>query len=387
MNNQPYRPQLAIYVVWHPEYKSGQDIANYLYSRLRRNIEQPISRGLGIDMFFRSDPPPSSKTKLPIEIKLDAAQHSVIVALVDNSMVISKPWKKYLSDISEKTDKSNNQHQFYPVSVSSNALKLKNLSKRHFIRLDNVDNEYKSAKLTSALMHELCRFLLNYSRGNNTTPQSPAPVQLFISHDKESGVQWAEKIRNYTRSKTLLDTFFDANDIAPGYPFEKELEANIQRSVVVIFQTDAYASREWCQREIIMAKQYKCPIVVVNVVNKGEKRNFPYLGNVPTLRCERNKLSDDCIQAIIDLALYEMLKHVYFQQYFENLRKLHFIPKDAICLTRPPELLSLLNMQKDNSLAKKLIFYPEPPIGEGERELLSEMAKIMNVEIDTFLRR
>jgi len=386
MNNQPYRPQLAIYVVWHPKYELGQDIANDLYSRLTRNIEQPISRGLGIDVFFRSAPR-SPETELPFEIKLGAAQRSVIVILIDDNMVVSESWENYLSDISEKTENSNNQHKLYAVSISSNALKLNKLANNHFISLDNVDNEYKSAKLTNALMHELCRFLLNYSRGSNTTPQSPAPVQLFISHDKESGVQWAEKIRDYARSKTLLGTFFDANDIAPGYPFEKELEANIQRSVVLIFQTDAYTSREWCQREVIMAKQYKCPIVVVNLVNKGEERNFPYLGNVPTLRCERNKITDDCIQAIIELALYEMLKHVYFQQHFENLRKLHFIPKDAICLTRPPELLSLLNMQKDNSLAQKLILYPEPPIGKGEKKLLSEMAKIMTVEIDTFLRR
>ena len=42
-----------------------------------------------------------------------------------------------------------------------------------------------------------------------------------------------------------------------------ELQAGLDESVMVVFQSDSYSTREWCKREVIWAKQLGCPVVVV----------------------------------------------------------------------------------------------------------------------------
>ncbi|RBN36117.1 molecular chaperone Tir, partial [Priestia megaterium] len=74
---------------------------------------------------------------------------------------------------------------------------------------------------------------------------------MFISHAKEDGVSLAKSLSDYLQTQTELKTFFDANDIAIGYEFSQEIEANIQKSVLVAIHSDRYSSREWCRKEII----------------------------------------------------------------------------------------------------------------------------------------
>lgn len=45
---------LSLFVVWHPSFAEGKNIANYLYSIFCRDIEEPLSRGLGIQVYYRS---------------------------------------------------------------------------------------------------------------------------------------------------------------------------------------------------------------------------------------------------------------------------------------------------------------------------------------------
>lgn len=47
-----YISPLTIYVVWHPSFDKGEQVANYLYSSFTRDIYSPLSRGIGIPLFF-----------------------------------------------------------------------------------------------------------------------------------------------------------------------------------------------------------------------------------------------------------------------------------------------------------------------------------------------
>ena len=60
---------LSIFVVWHPNFKEGKTIANKLYSTFCRDIEQPLSRGLNIPVYYRS----TSLDKMPIPIEIGRA--------------------------------------------------------------------------------------------------------------------------------------------------------------------------------------------------------------------------------------------------------------------------------------------------------------------------
>ena len=80
-------------------------------------------------------------------------------------------------------------------------------------------------------------------------------LKLFISHAKRDGLVVAENLRNSLRSKTKLDSFFDKNDIIEGVDFEKQIKENVKSSLLMVLDSDAYGTRQWCQKEI---KADKC---------------------------------------------------------------------------------------------------------------------------------
>src|SRR3954447_19186118 len=86
---QAYRQRLVVYVVWHPEFAQGAELARRLYDHLTRDSQQPIARGLGIPVYFRSAAEmPGSRTPRPIP--LGKAYHTAVVALVDGTMVLNR---------------------------------------------------------------------------------------------------------------------------------------------------------------------------------------------------------------------------------------------------------------------------------------------------------
>ncbi len=391
MAQSHYRPRFTVYVVWHPDYQEGQEFADYIYSRLTRDVKQPISRGLGIPVFFRNTIAPD--TGLPVPINFDDAQQSAVVVLVDDNLVISDIWDEYVGELWRQIQISGTHHRLYPVSISPRAFNLESaVPEVNFIRLHDLQTTDRPPFLMSSLIHELCRLLLNRSRisGATMTEQSSAPVKLFISHAKRDGLEIAERIRDYIHQHTALKTFFDAQDIAPGHSFAKEITGQLEDAAILAIQTDAYVTREWCQREMITAKRQERPIVVINALNEGEERSFPYIGNVPTIRWKihEDQSYEADIQAVITLILYEVLKNVYLKQHFEDLRSLMLIPENSVLLSHPPELLSLLNIKNDCNLEQvSTVVYPDPPLGDEEVDLLSSFAPTLKLKTPTLLWR
>ena len=211
------------------------------------------------------------------------------------------------------------------------------------------------------------------------TRLSPAPVMLFLSHAKADGEELAEALRDHIESTSAVQSFFDANDIAPGFDFRSELEGNIERSVLVVLQTDQYASRTWCRREVLWAKSKGCPLVVVNAVRDREDRGFPYLGNAPSLRVD-GKDPGWCTQ-VVGLALREMLRHTWFRANLANLEQVGLVPRGMEPSPCPPEVLTLLTRRTPAPSAG--LVYPDPPLGAEERILLSRAAPDMTITTPT----
>jgi len=389
-----YKPRLIVYIVWHPEYKDGQRYAEFLYSLLTRNVKHPVKRGLGIPVFFRNVV--SRDTGRPLEIKLDDAQQSAVVVLVDDALVASEDgWNTYLQDLWRQTKDGAYPHRLYPISMSANAFNLNDIAETNFIRLHDLNQDKRHAVLAGSLMHELCRLLLNKNKvpKQQITLPSPAPVKLFISHAKQDGQELANDIRAYVHRDLALKTFFDATDIAPGYLFANEIDANLKDAALLIIQTDSYASRPWCRHEVIKAKQLGCPMIVINAIKKGEERSFPYMGNIPTVRWNPDQVqnnSEVCetkMQYTINLMLREVLRNVYLRQHFKNLVDLFLEPPNALFFSRPPELMTLLNAKYETLNRENRLLYPDPPLGDEELNLLSQFAPELQLTTPILLGR
>lgn len=389
-NLEHYCPTLTIRVLWlanpipDPADKSSiipgllDQLAESLYKTFNRSTDNPLDRGMGIPVYFHNEVPPKPSV-------LKQSKHTILVVLVDDRMVIDPLWNEGLIALGEAVNKTKHLHRLYPVSLSKNAFNIgPTVAATNFIRLHNIPATERAARLSSTLTHELCRILLSGKRSEKgavlaRTKLSPAPVMMFLSHAKADGEGLAEALRDHIESTSAVQSFFDTNDIAPGFDFRSELEGNIERSVLVVLQTDRYASRTWCRREVLWAKSKGCPLVVINAVQDREERGFPYLGNVPSLRVD-GKSPDWCAE-VVGLALRQMLQHSWFRADLADLEQIKLVPSGMEISPYPPELLTLLTRPEKASLVG--LIYPDPPLGAEESILLAQAAPGMSITTPT----
>ncbi|MDZ8078662.1 MAG: TIR domain-containing protein [Nostoc sp. DcaGUA01] len=193
------------------------------------------------------------------------------------------------------------------------------------------------------------------------------PLKLFLSYTRRDGREITSKVHQWIEKDQILSTFLDTKDIHSGHNFVEEIDKVLKDCAMLVFHTDAYASRYWCHWEVLAAKKYKIPILVINAIKTGEERSFPYLGNVPTLVWQESQIS-----LIIIKILLEVLRHQYFPKYVENLQKFRNIPEETIVLPFAPELLNLVQHSQENKQREDtLIIYPDPPLGDNEINVLN----------------
>lgn len=337
-------------------------LARALYTHLNRDFDNPLSRGIGIPVYLWSTPGSAS------HIRLGDARSSVLVPLVDDGISMDPEWSKVLKDLYQRADSSKGTHRMFPVALTGNAFKV-GLGNTNFIRLQHLRGfDARQSALVERLTYELCRLLYDRETIDQANSGATPSLELFISHAKLDGLKLATRIRNYVHKNLALRTFFDAIDIPPGKDFAKVLEESAGRASLISIQTDAYGTREWCRREVLVAKNHGRPVVVVNAISQGEERGFPYLGNVPTLRWDPDKPHEAGRPSrVLALMLREVLRDIYFRKYLNALGALKHSAGSYSVLPRPPELVTFRSARKSN-----VLLYPDPPLGDEEVELLSE---------------
>lgn len=370
-------PKLSCHLLWHSAFSEGPGLADVVYSQLCRGVAQPMSRGIGIPIFFHSwsDPRPDILIKA---IALDSAQRTLVLPLVENLMVISNEWQASLEQLSSKFEATpQGPHRLMPVALSENSYNISTkISRLNFLRLQSEPPASRPERLVAKLSHEICRLLLQSDTSMSymqpaPVGEGPAPVRLFLSHAKQDGLTIVAELLEYLGKNSPVEAYFDATNIPPGFDFQAEIERGVRKSAVLIAHSDLYASREWCRREVLFAKKYQCPILVVNAVSKGEDRSFPYLGNVPTIRW--NKSDPSRCQQVVDLAVREVLRSAYFRAHLESMQEAQLVPPDYQVLTRPPEILTYVDLPRVGATADAgpvPVIYPDPPLGDEEVALI-----------------
>lgn len=371
-----FRQPLEIYVLWHPQNDGGISFGNTLYSLFCRDYEKPFEASLGIPVYFRFEKPSTDVLK-PIDSSNNLK--TVVVAFIDENFVIDEQYHEYLDDLMKREKNAPENFRVYPVALTKDFSKIsEELNKKNVIRAYDKKmrrslDQTAMGLIKSALLHEFSRFLLNLHKLAEITEgesTAPPPIRLFISHSKhDKTLKHALKFKTFVDSKSQVKTFFDVHDIAYGYDFEAEIKKGVSECALVVFQSDSYSSREWCRIETITAKSSNCPVVVVNALEKGEKRSFPYLGNVPTIRLNKN------FQEIIDLTLEKVLYNLYQKELMGQIAGMYELDINYKTATYP-ELFDIINIRKrmkENEMEFSIILYPDPPIGSEELKLLNEM--------------
>lgn len=365
---------LLVHLVFHPHSTVAREHAECLHQTLN---EDPSVPGLRIPTRFT----PEDETSLPPVgcHYFDQAERVFVIVLADDFLNAEydkalppgrQDWGPWIADLSEACSQTPDR-RFVPFQLSSSAWPLdKKLERISFARVYDVEPEKQEEWMKQRLLIELIRFLKNTALASEK-PQETT-VKAFISHATRDLNQEPEVVRNLIRSLTgdqPVSPWLDAGQIGPGDNFEEAIKEGISSSALLVVLTDTYSSREWCKKEILLAKRLQRPIVLISALQSHEIRSFPYAGNIPVLRWNNNP----------EAATHLMLKETLRQLQAETLLKQQAIPDDIV-LTSAPELATVV------AIGGKKFLYPDPPLGQEEFDLLAKTGAVVETPLQRFAR-
>ena len=341
---------LSVHVVYNERSENCANIYSAIYKLLCRDSRDPFSDGLDIPVY-----PVITSDEYPIQpVHTERSKRNFVLLLIDEAMYRSELSRKYVADLVEL--ERSGEIVIYPVSLCKYAFEFNNdLQFKQFISLKSTSVLDNWEEFKTRLFDALIRFIAD--KGNNK-------VRIFISHSKKDkdniGEVRAKQLRDYLRSETKLDSFFDVNDIMDGDRFDKQIEEGVDDALLLILFSSTYSSREWCRREALRAKEKSVPSVAVFLINKDIDRIYPYIGNMPSA-C----YTDDW-RPIVNLLLRTAL-----DQYNEKLLLGEIVSGDdeTQVLPYPPEAYSFSILDS----TKQCVLYPEPPLGEEELTVLNKI--------------
>nr|WP_293294699.1 hypothetical protein [Allomuricauda sp.] len=183
---------LNIYVVWHPDCRFGKTIAEEIYSTFCRDYKNPLSRGIGIPVYFRYV---KLSNEQPLDIDTSEAEKNAIILLIDENFFLDDDFRDYVEKLNKLVNSNN---RIYPVSLCSKAHTIGcNLGNLQFINAlkfnsRNLDLGIKEdltlsiKKIKTDILHDCSRLLMAFqpSSEDEDSDRMGSPVKLFLSHAK-----------------------------------------------------------------------------------------------------------------------------------------------------------------------------------------------------------
>lgn len=391
-------PILEIFVVWHPQDLQGVTLARTIFSHF---MHGPAFSGLiggGIQVSLRCACWNGAKSA-PRPIYADGsfgpngiqpANFVAVVPLIGTEMAANvekegSPWHGYVSSIQDMQAGMPNRFGVFPYLISkgaTNGTKLNEiLGNFQFIAAGRPDANGED--ISSMLCRDLTQGITQL-----ISPDEMDRLTAFISHTKRHSHSEGEDVdalvalvREVIRS-TRLAEFFDANDLQPGTDWDAELKGKSATSAMLAVRTDLYSSREWCQREVVIAKTHGMPVIMMDAIGHGEERGSFLMDHVPrvAVRKSEGRWQKRDVYRALNLLVDECLKRALWMPQKELSKER---PELDVAWWAPhaPEPLTLSHWINDY-LQKKAegegdirILHPDPPLGPEEREVLINYAQ------------
>lgn len=374
---------LVVELLAHVQFVDAQDVLDRLVRRLFRDPDLPFSPSPAV---------PVVRARLTkagdLESSFDRRERAAAVVLVDDHAIADANFRDALDRL--VAGSAPDARRVFLVPLTANAYRSANaFAQTNFLRFADAPAEptLRWTRVGSGLEHELCRWLLGRPRSALAGPpgtQSEEPITVFLSHAKADGTTIAAEFIDHLQQHTRLGSFFDAHDIAPAFRFADEIEQRAAQSILLVIRTDAYGTREWCQREVLAAKRAGVPVVVADALEDTERRVFPYLGNVPTIRYRAHDPQRH--ERVLDLLLDETLRQLHFKRRVDRLLSDARGAKPVV-LGAAPELVGFALARERERRAggatrrrTRRVVYPDPPLTAPEIEVLAHDAEPIRAE-------
>ena len=383
-------PILEVYVVWHPDDQEGAQIAAWLLEHFRGAPYSGLVGG-AVEVYTRSEPwqpgsdaPRPLPCQVPLPYQLPHARVTAVVPVLGVRLARaaeqdSSDWRGYLQSIHAAAEAGSELIGVFPVRLPG---AVGNSSFGEIGSLQTLDSA--SSENSAVLCRELSQAVAQL-----VGDPFGERLRIFISHTKRHRVEeepdYVDELVGRVRT-TIADThlraYFDAADLQPGADWEQELRSQAASSALLAVRTDLYASREWCQREFLVAKRAGMPIVTLNGVCRAEERGSFLMDHVPSVGYRqvdedlRQSSVEEALNLLVDAALTRALWGLHQDMLGElgiDWTPLH-APEPV---TVVPWLLE--NRERAADEGPLLIMHPDPPLGPEERRALSELFEVAGV--------
>jgi hypothetical protein len=380
---------LRLHVLWSPSAQGSASAGARLARAFGERLDAVgmVRDGIGfrIPVRQRSVPwQPALDPVTPRAIKLADAGSNIVIAVYDDVMSARPAWTHYLNDIQAAAAQRGGRDLLIMLLMTSDKTPPNAWADIQAIRAPapvagapDLEPDWPGW-LRRVMLNILARAL---DQGVDAPDGNPKKIRVFLSHAKADGENAALLIEGFRRVKpderiNSIDLFFDSSDTLAGARYDAQFRSAIEQGVFLALVTDAYHTRRWCQWELLLAKERQRPIVIWDRSQKGILRSFPYFGNVPVVRAHDVHSTDPPEDAEIEELLLALLLEALRMQVWKDYAGERIAARTAsdglgkvALFARPPELTDMAYHRR--AKGAMIIVYPDPPIGQDERDLLS----------------
>ncbi len=392
------RPVLELYVVWHPGDAAGREVANEFIEHFHGTLFTGLIGG-AIEVYVRSrgwrsaaDAP--RPIPVPGREPPNGVPQAEIVAIVpvlglEFARAVEEgrgPWRDYAADIVAARERHLERVCVFPLLDDPAAADRTELG-RLFRGIQGLAATPADAPVEPAAelrCRELAQSIAQFLEQER--------LKVFISHTKhpataeEKGLSaLIERVR-WIIAHTRLSEFFDAKDLQPGRNWDKDLRDNAASGALLSLRTDLYSSREWCQREVRIAKEAGLPVVTLDAPGAGDERGSFLMDHGPRVPVAKDgeTWSDADIRRGLNRLVDESLKRALWRRQ----RRLAATTGLDIAWwsSHAPEPTTLTHWLKSQKLDLNgedgkppltlRALHPDPPLGPDEKAVLDDIAAL-----------
>jgi hypothetical protein len=384
-------PILEVYILWHPDDTDGPRIARGVFDHFHGTAFAGLIGG-AVEVYPRStgwetpDGPPRPLPFMePLPNGLTKPAVSVVVPILGTRLARATEehsgWHDYLESLVDAAAAD--------PTVGVFGLRIDNAATAAGTVLGNLFSPTQALAAAGVSNPAILARDLAHSIAGLIGDPTGDRLRVFISHTKryspdeepDAVLELVRLIRDVIGS-THLSAFFDDADLQPGTDWEEELTVAAATSGLLVVRTDLYASRDWCQREVLTAKRADMPIVVLQALHHGEERGSFLMDHVPTvpLRSATEEEARMSIEAALNRLVDEALKRALWNQQRTRLATYGFdwLPANA------PEPVTLIDWlasadKLPSPPGRLFVLHPDPPLGNAENTAINNLLSIAGI--------
>jgi hypothetical protein len=381
-------PILDVYAVWHPSDHEGRRVADWLLAHFCGATYLGLIGG-SIEVYMRSEPwmadsdaPRRMPFQAPTTEGPTPARYSAVVPVVGAHLLRAianseSGWRDYLDEVVDAAEQDQDIGIFPLRLPGCGGSSSGPLGRYQAIATSAADDP-------SVLCREVAQQITQMIGGEAT-----GRITVFCSHTKKHSVgeEATEAARIVQRARdriaeTHLAAFIDETDIQPGSDWQADLWRAVSSSSLLAIRTDLYASRDWCQKEMLAAKQGDRPIVMLHAVGETPERGSFLMDHVPVVgyqQADEESMSrsiDRAVNLLVDRTLRRALWMA--SEPIREAASVDWAPSEA------PELVTAIDWigahYPDGLDGKNItIMHPDPPLGPSEEELVTRLFSLAGV--------